>query len=287
MKFNILTIAAAAALTLVSCSEGKYWSEPEVQSPVYAFAKPAATVSVPATATIPSSYEVTVSRSTAGEAQSIPVEFKSNSSLVTGASTVEFPAGSAETKYVINLAQGMKAGVTYTASVSLPVDTIGMPVTMDAKNLSFTLNISQVLVLDWQDKGVAQTVSQWAGNESLIDIPVQQAVNYPDENVRLMRLVSPYWYLEPEFADKGYNLQFFLDKDGNAKSMYQNYTFIGEVMDGDYIFFGVSANYGGYFSNEGNIFTMKGVMFYGPSATSVAGAGWYETLMFRWTGYGQ
>lgn len=286
MKFNILTIAAASLL-MASCSEGRYWSEPEHVSNVYAFAKPAVNLSIAATEEFPTSYEVTVSRNNSGAEVTIPVTFASNTPLITGENSLTFPAGSSETKYVFHLASGMKAGVSYKAAVTLAADSTGMLVNLPEDNLGFSFNLSKVLVLQWADRGVAKTVSQWAGNETAIDIPIQEALNYPDESVRLMRLVSPYWYLEPEYADKGYDLMFFLDKEGNAKSMYQNWTYIGEEEQGEYIFFGCPASVGGYFINEKDYFYMNGFMASGSSPSTPEKIGWYETIMFQWTGYGK
>lgn len=50
MKTNIsyAILAATAILTLGSCSEGQYWTEPADKGAVVAFAKPALSMSVPA-----------------------------------------------------------------------------------------------------------------------------------------------------------------------------------------------------------------------------------------------
>lgn len=280
-----ISFAALAALTLASCSEGQYWNEPNDPGAVYAFPKPAETLSIPADAAMPTSYEVSVRRNTSVGAVSVPVTFTSSSPLLTGESSVSFADGQNEAKYVINISNGAKAGVTYTAKVALTKPE-GSKIDVDPSNLTFTLNLSQVLVLQWVGNGVANTYSStWVANETPVAIPVEEAINWPVDGQRLMRLVSPYWYFEPEYCEEGYNIQFYLDAEGNAAGMYQTYTYIGESSNGEYYFFGCPANYGCSFYNEGNIYVMDGVMGYAASPTAAAGAvsaGWYETLQFQW-----
>lgn len=287
MKLNKITAytAAFAALALASCTEGKYWDEASNPGEVYAFSKPAETVSVPASEEIPSSYEVVVSRNGSGAAVSVPVKFtaaQGSENVLSGASEVNFEAGSNSAVYTINIAPGAKAGVNYAASLQLaqPEDAL---LHVNANNLKFSFSLSQVLVLNWVDKGSALTYSDWAANSEPVQIPVQEATNWPVDGQRLMRLVSPYWYLEPDYADEGYNIQYYLDSEGNAAGMYAVYQEMGEEYEeGVPFWFGCPANYGGYFTNEGNIYTMSGVVGYGTSATSVS-PGWYETIMFQWS----
>lgn len=291
MKINRIALSffAVSAMMLASCSEGKYWDEPSDAGQVYAFPKPVETVSVPADGTIPSCYDVTITRNNNGGEVTVPVSFTSNSPLLTGASSVTFAAGSSSAVYKINIAEGVKAGLSYTAKLVLTEDENTL-IHVDSKNLSYSFNLSQVLVLKWESRGIAATISaKWVGNEDLIDIPVEEAVNHPIEGQRLMRLVSPYWYLEPEVAQQGANIEFYLDEDGNAQSMAATWQFMGETdPDYGYFFFGCPANYGGYFANEENVFVMSGVVGY---ASSISGSGltpaWYETLQFIWSDYGK
>lgn len=288
MKLNKITVYAAAfvAVALASCTEGKYWDGVSNPGDVYAFAKPAETVNIPASENIPSSYDVIISRNNSGAATSVPVTFtpaKGSESVLSGASEVAFEAGSNSAVYTINIASGAKAGVNYSATIQLaqPQDAV---VHVNANNLKFSFALSQELILNWVDNGVALTYSDWAKNADPVEIPVQEATNWPVDGQRLMRLVSPYWYLEPDYAAEGYNIQYYLDSDGNAAGMYANFQKMGEdYEEGVPLWFGCPANYGGYFSNEGAIYTMNGVVGYGTSATSVT-AGWYETIMFQWSG---
>lgn len=288
MKFNKIFIAlgVVSALSLGSCQEGKYWNEPDVKEAAFAFAKPAETVSIPADADFPSSYEVTLSRSDNGSAATVPVVFQSSSPLLSGADNVTFEAGKSEATYVINIAPGAKAGVNYTASVSLNNDDKSM-IHEPAANKTYSFTISQVLVLDWQSRGNCIAVSyKWVGNADPVAIPVSEAVNWPDESVRLMRLESPYYYLEPEYAQQGADIKFFITPEGEAAGMYAAWQWIGEADDENgYYFFGTPQQYGGYFRSEDDDYVMNGVM--GTAAKLTASAsevtpGWYETLEFLW-----
>lgn len=274
-----------AAVALTSCSEGQYWDGPENAGEVYGFMKPAETISVPADGTMPSTITVSLSRNNAGPEATVAV--KCSSHTLTGPSTVTFPAGSASVDYVLTVPEGLKPGKTYTdtVSVELPKESL---VHVNKNNLKCIINISQVLVLNWVDKGTAATLSGWAQNTEPISIPVQEATNYPEDNVRLMRLVSPYWHLEPEVAEEGANIQFLLDKDGNAVSMYSAWQYMGEYdSDNGYFYFGCPAAYGGSFTNEGAIFVMNGVVGTAPKLGSSVSPGWYETLQFSWSDYGK
>lgn len=282
MKLNKISIFAAslACMTLASCSEGQYWTEPSDPGTVYAFAKPAETISIPEAGEFPSSYEVTVRRNTNGGAASVPVEFKSNSELVTGPATVEFADGSLEAKYTISFASGMLVGVNYSASLALAQPEDAM-LHVNKNNLTFAFNMSKAL--RWESRGVAQTYSTgWVGNESPIEIPIEEAVNWPIEGQRLLRLVSPYWYMEPAYASKGYDIRFYVNDSYDVTGMYSTWQYIGEKANGEFYYFAVMR--GGLY-NEGNVFTMDGYIGYADSDTASAAdvsAGWYETLIFNW-----
>lgn len=291
MKINIIkaSFAALATLALASCSEGQYWESPSNPGEVYAFDKPAQTISIPADQEIPSSYEVTVSRSTNGGEVTVPVELKTSSPLLSGAADVTFAAGSYTSTYTINIAAGAKAGVNYTAQINLPQPEDALTI-VKKENRSFTLSLSKVLVLEWVSAGTASTMSKWASNETAIDIPVEQATNWPFDGQRLMRLVSPYWYLEPSFAEEGYNIEYLIDNDGKAIDLKSKWNYMGEFdPEEGYFFFGGMGEFGSAgFYNQEDIYVMDGVV--GTAATptaTTADGGWYETLIFQWSDYGK
>ncbi len=287
MKLNIFksTLFLLAAATLGSCSEGKYWEEPSNPGSVYAFAKPAETVSIPAEDAFPSSIDVTISRSNAAGEVSVPVTFKSNSPLITGPESVTFANGSLTATYPISLADGLFAGINYTAELALeqPKDAL---IHVDANNLAYTLKLSKVLVLEWKSAGTAAVFSStWAPNEEATDIPMEVATNYPSDELRLCRMIAPYKLLDPDYTPDDANLEFFIDNDGNAAGMASTCQYMGQNDDenGYYFFGGIGKYQGTGFVNEGNEYTMAGVIGTSATLTGDVAAGWYETIAFTWT----
>lgn len=285
MKLTNITASFAmlAAVALTSCSEGQYWDGPENAGEVYGFMKPAETISVPADGTMPSTITVSLSRNNAGPEATVAV--KCSSHTLTGPSTVTFPAGSASVDYVLTVPEGLGPGKTYTDTVSVELPENAL-VHVNKNNLKCIIKLSQAY--KWVDKGTAATLSVWAQNTEPINIPVQQAVNYPGTDVKLMRLVSPYWYLEPEVAQQGSDIQFLVDKDDNAVSLASSWQYIGEYVNGyGYFYIGAPAAYGGNFSNEGSIFTLSGVMAYSEKQGGDLYLYDYETVQFVWSDYGK
>lgn len=277
---------ALLAAVLTSCSEGKYWDDVDVAVSYCSFPKSAVTVSIPATEAIPSTVDITVTRNSNQGEETFPVSFNSSSPLITGPASVTFPAGQSQTNYTISLAAGLKAGVNYTASLALTKPE-GCVVTLPDANMACTFTLSKVLVLDWQPAGKALTQSLgWVDMDAPVEIPVQEAVNYPVDGQRLLRLESPYWYLEPDYAEQGANIQFLVDTDGNALGMYSAFQYIGEFdSEYGYFYFGCPKGYGDGFYNQNDTYFMSGVMGTAPklnAASKDIELFNYETLVFKW-----
>ena len=284
MKINKITayLGAMAAFAFASCSEGQYWDGPSQEPQVYAFEKPAETVSIPADAQIPSSYDVTVSRGNNSGEVTIPVDFKSSSPLMTGPAEVKFAAGSNTATYTINIADGIKAGIDYRVQLSLAQPEDGEE-KVSEDNLTYTLNFSQVLVLKWEQVGVASAVETLFDVNSPVDIPLLKAVNWPVDGQQLMRLESPYYYFVGE--GQGYNIDFYLNDKDEAVSMRQDWQYTGVLLsgaDGGYCFFGTPAAYGGQFISEGDMYQMAGVMGLASSPTGTPSPAYNETITFQW-----
>lgn len=283
MKINIknFLMAAAAVLVLCSCSEGKYWTEPADKGDVVAFAKPAATVSVSPTGQAPSSYTVTLYRSQTASEQTVNVEFtpsESAADVLSGASSVTFKAGENTADYVISIGS-LIPGMNYSAKLSVtnPENALTH---VNSQNLSFTFSISQAL--SWTAAGEAAVQSSnWVGNETPMNVKVEEG-NWPIAGQRLFRLIDVYYVLEPEYAEQGTELRFFTDDDGNALELFQAWTYMGEMYDDEYCFFGCPAQYGGQFISEGNEYLMQGVIGTAASLTGDVAPGWYENLYFVW-----
>lgn len=291
MKFNKFYIfAAGVALAMTSCGEGQYWDEASNPAEVYAFPKPTETLSVPADGVAPSTYEITVMRNTSGAAVTVPVIFSEvNSSgqevsvgLLSGADEVTFPAGSNKAVYTINIADGLSAGTTYYAKISLEDPEVAdnqTQVDVNPNNKTFTFSISQAI--NWTAAGTAEAVSDWVGNTDPISIPVQYASNVVlSGGMKLYRLVSPYWVMEPDYAEEGYNLQFYVDADNNAAS-FPSWQSMGEFQQGYEFFIGCPASMGCSFTNDGDVYTLNGYIAYGEGAPQA----YYspEVLVFQWS----
>lgn len=280
MKTNIKNalVAAAAVVVLGSCSEGQYWTEPADKGQVIAFVKPAETVTVSPTGTAPDSFTVTVYRSqTAGDLE-VPVTFSNDSTVFTAPSSVVFKNGENSADYTFTIGDIMP-GVAYVTKigVKVPEGTITHP---DSRNLSFTFTISQSLF--WTSAGEAALISTgWVGNEDPVNVKVEEG-NWPVAGERLFRLVDPYYMLEPEYADKGADIRFFTDNDGNALRMEKEWTYIGETYDGEYCMFGCPAAYGRQFISEGSEYLMQGIIGTAEKLDGEVSPGWYENLYFIW-----
>lgn len=280
MKFNIKsTIAPAVALlSLASCSEGQYWTEPADKGQVIAFVKPAETISVGATSAAPESYTVTLYRSqTAGDLE-VPVTFSNDTTIFTAPSSVIFKNGENSAEYTFSIGS-LIPGMTYVTKigVKVPEGTITHP---DSRNLSFTFTISQALT--WTAAGEAAMVStNWVGNEEPVNVKVEEG-NWPIAGERLFRLINVYYALEPDFAVPDTEIRFYTDEAGNALRMGSSWSYMGEEEDGEYFFFGCPAQYGGQFISEGNEYLMKGIVGTATSLTGTVSPGWYENLYFIW-----
>lgn len=274
-------MAAAAVLILGSCSEGQYWNEPADKGQVVAFAKPAATVTVPATGTAPSSYTVTVYRSQTNGELTVPVELivSDTTGVLSGPANVTFENGKNTADYTLSIGDLMP-GVTYSASLGVEAPDSTVLTHPDAQNLKFTFNISQAL--SWTPAGTAALQSSWwVGNEVPAEVQIEEG-NWPVAGERLFRLVQPYYVLDPDYTKKGYEIRFYTDEAGNALKMANDWTYIGVIDDGDYLFFGCPAEYGCQFISQGNEYLMHGVIGYAGTLTGKVTPWNYEQLYFVW-----
>lgn len=280
MKLNIAYafLASLATLALGSCSEGKYWNEPDNYGSEVAFTKPAVEIKVGSGEEAPSSYVVTLNRTNSDAAQTVDVNFTtSDPDVLSGEPTVTFEAGKNTADYVINIGS-LVPGLTYTATISVenPEDSF---VHVDSQNLSFSFSISSELT--WTSAGTAQVTSlSWVDGETGT-VAVEEG-NWPVAGQRLFRLIDVYHVLEPDYAEAGTELRFLTDDAGNALEMFQAWTYIGETYDGEYCMFGCPAQYGCSFTNSGNDYIMDGVIGTAASLTGSVTPGWYETLEFVW-----
>jgi len=301
---NIKNIALSALslslLALTSCSEGKYWDSPEsygVDS--YAFAKPALTVEVPAEEDMPTVYNVPVSRSEAGEEVTVDVKFTTKTECLSGPSTVTFKKGELIAEYPISIDPTLiDDGFSYGATIALfkQVETEGKDgatVINDVVITKLDFNISHELILVWEDAGIAKASSTFAGNTEPVDIPVQVASNYPDKKKSLYRLVSPYWYLDPENGTEGHNIEFLCFKGSayKADSLPEGWQSIGinDVDENGFpvkLFIGMPEDSESSFKSSKTKYSIKCAIGFSeydnPSDEEVTVTDVMETLTFTW-----
>ena len=278
-KISYAIMASVAILTLGSCSEGQYWNEPADKGNVVAFTKPAVNLSIAADATAPSSYEVTINRSQSQSEQTVDVTFETkDTKVLSGPSSVTFKAGENTATYVITIGE-IIPGVNYAATLSVknPEDALTH---VAADNLKFNFNLTQQLT--WTAAGTASvTETLFSQGAFSVDMQVEEG-NWPVAGQRLFRISNLYHNFFPEDMESGTELRFYTDDEGNALSMYQPWSYIGYVEDGEYFFFGCPAAYGGSFTNEGNVYIMNGVAGTAGTLTGEVSPAYYDTIAFQW-----
>ncbi len=296
MKLNkiAMSFALIAGMTLVSCSEGKYWDEVSPEVDAYGFAKTAETVRIPAADEFPTSYTIQLRRSSKGPEVTIPVTHKFSATegktndLMSGPETVTFPAGSMVAEYTISIAPGGDAGISYTDVISIkaPEDA---SIEEDATALQFTFTLYHEL--NWVNAGTAKLAGTGifvTDEDEVVDVQVQVAVNWPKKNEKLCRLVDPFHALDPEAVPAGHNIEFYLD-DYNEPLKNVALQFTGYIEEEiGYLFFGTPSTLGGRFYSKDNLFTMRGAL----AASSTENAedvdpdqAWNQTLKFTWDEY--
>ena len=131
----------------------------------------------------------------------------------------------------------------------------------------------------WVSAGSAQCFSNWVGNYSDavgIRVPIQKA----QESTTLYRLESPYWYMEPDYADEGYHFTFHVN--ATAFQPASAFFYSGEfnsTYGTDYFMY-----YPRYMSvsRSGNEFSIAGYMlYYNATYTGLYSAG-TEYFDFVW-----
>lgn len=187
MKFNIkhTFIAAVALISLASCSEGQYWTEPADKGQVIAFVKPAETITLAATDNM-DSFTVKVNRSqTAGDLD-VPVTFTTKATeVLSGPASVSFKNGENVADYTISIGQ-LIPGDSYSATieVAVPEGTITHP---DARNLKYTFTISKTL--SWSSLGMGSFLDAWVMDnaEAPYSVEIMKA-----DGLDRYRVMNPY-----------------------------------------------------------------------------------------------
>lgn len=287
---------ALAAVTLTSCSEGKYWNEATNIGEAVAFDKPNENVVIPDADEMPAFYDVTINRTVAGPEETYAVSFTDKSKgVLSGPAEVTFKAGEYTAIYriAIDLSQVVK-GVKYSAVLKLE-QTQGVKIQVKPANLNMSFTIQHELILQWAAAGTASVYSTWANVEAAdaVEIPVDIATNYPDSKYTVYRLQSPYWYLEPEYAEKGYDIMFMLYAGSRMTpyGLYEDFQPIGEFDKDDTgkdveFYLGQTSQYKTTFTkNSKGVYNLSAYMFYAPKGEDAVEANMtvlsQESLKFK------
>ncbi|MDE5888367.1 MAG: hypothetical protein K2H46_12390 [Muribaculaceae bacterium] len=284
MKFNkFYILAAGVALALTSCGEGQYWNEASNPDVVYSFPKPAATISLLPEDQAPSTYTFLITRNNAGPAVTVPVDFSTSSDLLTGAEEITFAAGETSVEYTISIEDNILIGEKHIVTITLDTpdeDDNKTLVSIPDNNKKFTFTIGRDYT--WLTMGTADVISSFAGNEEPEEVPFQQAKEYDEDGNKLLRLVSPYYAMDPDYSEDGVSIQFVVNADNDAVALYPAWQYTGESDSNGYYFLGTPDGYGDGFFNEGNIYTISGVVATAPSPNGgQLTLRYYETLMFQ------
>lgn len=280
---SFLTMVIVALSTLfTACSEDGYWDEYYISGTEYSFAQKGQSYSLTATDAIPSVTVEIYRNNTNGEV-TIPLDIQIDNTLMTPQSEeVTFADGSGTAQLVIDIDESAIAiGTTYKAVISLIAD--GETITEEniSTTGSSTCTVSLTKNYTWERAGKVIMESNWAGTKA--EVLVEKAAEYNTDGNMLFRLMSPYYYLEPDYCpNPGYHIQFVVDANGNAVSLppYQN---IGEIATGSYYFYlYYSTAMGNTFTNNGNIYTINGIWAYGDPATVGFALYNYATEQFQW-----
>lgn len=278
----LMAAAVIASIGTTSCKEGQYWDEMANPGEVYSFAKPNVLIQLSSTDEVPSSYDVTVSRNIAGPAVTIPVAFGANSTVLTGPENVTFAEGEYTATYTISIdAAQCSVGDRYEASLAIDQPDEANQL-VDENNLVF--NFALLQDFNWVSAGTCIFQESLFGGYAE-GVVIENAADYPSDEYKLYRLVNPFETMFEGDSDVSEaNILYVLDNDKVPVAMYRNFQFSGMTYQEEDFYFGIVPSYGGYFSNQGALYTMSGLMATVDATGSVSPA-YYETFQFIWSDY--
>ncbi|MDE7408204.1 MAG: hypothetical protein K2M76_07270 [Muribaculaceae bacterium] len=283
MKLRSYIAISVAALASAACSDGGYWEESLPQGEVYAFPKTSVSLELEATDQIPTSYDIEVLRNNAGQAATVAVNPKFDGAVLSGADSVTFEAGKNVAIYTVTIdaSKGWQIGAAYKVSLTLDNDKYTVA---EKNNAAFTFSIKQDYT--WLAAGQAKVQSGWVdGLAGKYDVEVERAKEYNTDGNKLYRMVSPYYVMEPDYAEEGAHLQFVLTSANDPVWITPAFQYIGESDDsyGNF-YFTLQQAYGSTFTRDGSVYTLEGLISYdggtGGASQSLYG---YETIKFDYT----
>ena len=162
----------------------------------------------------------------------------------------------------------IQATYTYGESHTL---TLNIPEAYTTAYGPSTVTMSVLVDFTWVPMGKVNYISQWEADNGLVAI--EQAKEYTDADGNLLfRLNSPYYYIAPKYCTvPGLHLQFLVDQNYNAVTLYHDPGFLEVENTGYVMYWDPVGPYAAYclFANEGNHFYIicpwtDGSGLYGP-----------------------
>ncbi len=104
----------------------------------------------------------------------------------------------------------------------------------------------------------------WTESEEPARVQIEASTSVPNH----YRLVSPFYAMEPDYADEGYHIEFYYDAATGEFTMDEGMYYIGEKYQGNDVFLYYYPSYYpqyNYLENEGNVFVITSLWGHGNS----------------------
>lgn len=104
----------------------------------------------------------------------------------------------------------------------------------------------------------------WTESEEPARVQIEVSTSIPNH----YRLVSPFYAMEPDYADEGYHIEFYYDAATGEFTMDEGMYYIGEKYQGNDVFlYYYPSNYPqyNYLENKGNVFVITSLWGHGNS----------------------
>lgn len=280
--YQSLALMGLALFGLASCSEEpdfkSYESvlDPKVEQ--VAFEQTALTFRYTPADEIADTVPFVLRRSNAAQAMSMKVELDSSDPSILSCSieedsTVVFKEGClTDTVWVYFDKNKYAIGKEYTLDITLVEDS-GRVEASATSELSAT--VSFFVDYNWVSAGSCLLTTDWAEEGTpAVRVPIQKAA----EADGLYRLVDWLAYVEPDYAAKGYHLQFVLDDDYNLLGLAGGMQYVGEDDGTDDIWAYYSTAYPQYctVATDGNEYEFSCLFGTGNSLR------WIVSVQFTW-----
>jgi len=265
---NKLFMGLALAAGLVGCKDGITNADPAapetnaIQAYVYAntsniTVKPAANDSVQIiwaegeyTSDI-KVFPIVIGRRATKQAATLELEIDADDELFAwGDGILEFEAGQAsDTLWVVTF---MEFGQKEDFKLAIPQE-----FSTQYGKQNFTVSVS--VEYTWEEVGTVTMTSEWEGASAVVTI--ERAKEFKNaKGDTLYRLVSPYYYIAPDYCNKeGFHIPFLLDKDYQLVGLYSDFIKVEDPGYDNVQYWYYDERYTDYcyMYNDGNKFTFS------------------------------